>query len=174
MEDSSGVWRALRAPTCRAPSGARGHLDLGPKCLVQTGLDSKSPFNSNGFRPRRKPDWPVYWQPCSRVVASGVEHCGALARSPPAFHHENVRREPKGLFVTKTGGVRRQAPWPTHRCSKRRGTPPAAVCPSGPPIALPQQRIAGYHHSGALPTRSANFFRSICGHRQGEAGSSPR
>jgi hypothetical protein len=44
-------------------SGARGHLDAGLKCLVQTGLDLKSPFNSNGFRSRRKPDWPVYWQP---------------------------------------------------------------------------------------------------------------
>jgi hypothetical protein len=45
-------------------SGACGHLDAGLKCLVQTGLDLKSPFNSNGFRPRRKPDWPVYWHPC--------------------------------------------------------------------------------------------------------------
>jgi hypothetical protein len=44
-------------------SGARGHLDAGLKCLVQTGLDLKSPFNSNGLRSRRKPDWPVYWQP---------------------------------------------------------------------------------------------------------------
>jgi hypothetical protein len=41
-------------------SGARGHLDGGLKCLVQTGLNFKSPFNSNGFRSRRKPDWPVY------------------------------------------------------------------------------------------------------------------
>jgi hypothetical protein len=52
-------------PTGRAPSGARGHLDLGLKGLVQTGFDLKSLFNSNGFRPRRKPDWPVYWQPWS-------------------------------------------------------------------------------------------------------------
>jgi hypothetical protein len=67
MADSSDVWQARRAPTCRPPSGARGHLDLGPKCLVQTGLTLKSPFNSNGFRPRRKPDWPVYWQPWNGV-----------------------------------------------------------------------------------------------------------
>jgi hypothetical protein len=50
-------------PTGRAPSGARGHLDLGLKGLVQTGFDLKSLFNSNGFRPRQKPDWPAYWQP---------------------------------------------------------------------------------------------------------------
>jgi hypothetical protein len=49
-------------------SGARGHLDAGLKCLVQTGLDLKSPFNSNGFRSRRKPDWPVYWQPCMEIT----------------------------------------------------------------------------------------------------------
>jgi hypothetical protein len=51
-------------------SGARGHLDAGLKCLVQTGLDLKSPFNSNGFRSRRKPDWPVYWQPCAGVASA--------------------------------------------------------------------------------------------------------
>jgi hypothetical protein len=63
MVDSSGAWRARSVPTGRAPSGARGHLDLGLKGLVQTGFDLKILFNSNGFRPRRKPDWPVYWQP---------------------------------------------------------------------------------------------------------------
>jgi hypothetical protein len=41
-------------------SGARRHLDGGLKCLVQTGLAFKSPFNSNWFGLRRKPDWLVY------------------------------------------------------------------------------------------------------------------
>jgi hypothetical protein len=64
MVDSSGTWRARWAPTCHVLSGARGHLDGGLKCLVQTGLDLKSPFNSNGFGPDQKPDGPVYWEPC--------------------------------------------------------------------------------------------------------------
>jgi hypothetical protein len=63
-KDSSGAWRARRAPTCQLLSGARGHLDGGLKCLVQTGLNLKNPFNSNGFGPDQKPDGPVYWQPC--------------------------------------------------------------------------------------------------------------
>jgi hypothetical protein len=42
--DSSGAWRARSVPTRRAPSGARGHLDLGLKGLVQTGFDLKSLF----------------------------------------------------------------------------------------------------------------------------------
>jgi hypothetical protein len=51
----------------RSLSGARGCPDVGLKCLVQPGLDLKSPFNSNGFRSRRKPDWPVYWHPCPQM-----------------------------------------------------------------------------------------------------------
>jgi hypothetical protein len=67
-------------------SGARGHLDLGPKSLVQTGFHLKSPFISNGFRARQKPDWPVYWQPC-RDPRPG--HCyGGVLLHDRAYRYE--------------------------------------------------------------------------------------
>jgi hypothetical protein len=62
-----GPGRRLHVARHPAPVGTQSRV--GPKCLVQTGVDLKSSFNSNGFRPHRKPDWPVYWQPwVSRTV----------------------------------------------------------------------------------------------------------